>query len=182
MLYYERILGQLDYQIEEAILKRDLWLKVEHHTKKDGSEYVSPKKALTNCTLKTEYPLYSVYQPCLEVYGYTRNNKRVEDSIYCYCHKGDLTGMYDDKEFVKYNEWFRPVYTFTYDDIMKAIERRIAYYNRKIERMQREKDKCELVVSTINAKCEDLWCEIAKLQENDNELYYIIREHVKKEF
>lgn len=198
MLNNEKIKRELENRLATVNFKIEKWESVKHLTKKDGTEYQSRSKAFDGCKYLTNYPVYDVFHPVVEITGRCDglqgvNDKWVSDTIYCYAYEDDYhKDRYKGKEYVKPESYSRPVYVLSNDEIMEEIKIKIEYLKGYKERLEKMLLDCDGYVEKVQNKLSELLQVVDDINEetkdkdskfyNNSDLYYIIREQLTKQF
>ena len=132
----EDIKKEFKKRIDEQKTLLEAWEKVERVTKKDGSDFVALAKNFKNATVKNnEFVLRPSKQ--IQIYGITKNNKYVDDSI-------------ETTELVKYSKrpvdadrvlkesYLEPWYEKTVDEIFEDIEAKKEILKKNIKNYEQE--------------------------------------------
>lgn len=181
----EDIKKEFNKRIEEQKTLLEAWEKVERATKKDGSNFVALAKNFKNATIKNnEYVLRPSKK--IHVYGITKNNKYVDDSI----ETNELVKYakrHIDADRILKESYLEPWYEKTVDEIFEDIEERKETLRKNIKNFEEEIKISEKYYNMVNIHLEsihNILNELSVKKPNSNflSLRYALEDVVKNHY
>lgn len=124
-LSLEQIQKELKKSLNYSVVLYEAWEKVEHLTKKDGSEFKYITKSFKNANI--DYDILG--RPELKVYAFSQYNGHIDD----YIRLTDNFNAYVKVQKYPENTYINRLHYLTPYEAMEVIEDRKAYLKKSIE-------------------------------------------------
>ena len=163
------------------------WKAVTFNTKKDGSPFAALAKNFNSARIGREgYDTWE-YEKRVYVYGQSRLNGYVNDSIRLWDnvhYMTDKTKLAKTENILKVGNGYYDQYIFDMQDIKTAIADRIAYLEKYCAELREQINAAERVYNNFK----NAYTQAMKTLENDNceythkTLYYAVRDTIKDRY
>lgn len=147
----EDIKKEFSKRIAEHETLLEAWEKVERVTKKDGSNFAALGKNFKNAKIRENQ--YSIRpDKLLTVYGWTSDNRYIEEDINTTDHADRYNGRAIDPERIIKESYITPYYIKTVDELFEDIEAKKEYHKKAIEGYKKQINESQFYYDQIAGK------------------------------
>lgn len=183
MLYnFDGVKTELEKTIhrEKAFFKA--WENVKYPTKKDGTPFVNMSKNFDGATYrKSDYTLQDGENEIVVMFWDDRLGY-IKDTISCYelvKYLKDENKKQKTENYMPKQTYLEQVYKYDVEDVKKAIQDRIEYFKKEIEKNEKDLKQLDKLYYDFQEKYK---AAVKELEENCNSktVYYNIKETICK--